>query len=97
MKIHIPHFDKARVLVVGDVMLDRYWHGGAQGGKGAGGGARGGGGGGGGGARGPGGRGLVPFSPRVGPPPAPPPRRPLAAPPYPAAAPAFWRVVAPCQ
>src|SRR3569832_1290384 len=27
MKIHIPHFDKARVLVVGDVMLDRYWHG----------------------------------------------------------------------
>src|SRR3569832_1165462 len=27
MKIHIPHYDKARVLVVGDVMLDRYWHG----------------------------------------------------------------------
>src|SRR3569832_1784260 len=27
MKIRIPHFDKARVLVVGDVMLDRYWHG----------------------------------------------------------------------
>src|SRR3569623_687009 len=27
MKIHIPHFDKARELVVGDVMLDRYWHG----------------------------------------------------------------------
>ena len=27
MKIHIPNFDKARVLVVGDVMLDRYWHG----------------------------------------------------------------------
>src|SRR3569832_2577065 len=27
MKIHIHHFDKARVLVVGDVMLDRYWHG----------------------------------------------------------------------
>src|SRR3569623_3645821 len=27
MKIHIPHFDKTRVLVVGDVMLDRYWHG----------------------------------------------------------------------
>ena len=27
MKIHIPEFDSARVLVVGDVMLDRYWHG----------------------------------------------------------------------
>jgi D-beta-D-heptose 7-phosphate kinase/D-beta-D-heptose 1-phosphate adenosyltransferase len=27
MKIHIPPFEKARVLVVGDVMLDRYWHG----------------------------------------------------------------------
>ena len=27
MKIHIPPFDQARVLVVGDVMLDRYWHG----------------------------------------------------------------------
>jgi D-beta-D-heptose 7-phosphate kinase/D-beta-D-heptose 1-phosphate adenosyltransferase len=27
MKIHIPVFDQARVLVVGDVMLDRYWHG----------------------------------------------------------------------
>lgn len=27
MKIQIPPFDKARVLVVGDVMLDRYWHG----------------------------------------------------------------------
>lgn len=27
MKIHIPHFDDARVLVVGDVMLDRYWYG----------------------------------------------------------------------
>lgn len=27
MKIHIPAFDNARVLVVGDVMLDRYWHG----------------------------------------------------------------------
>ena len=27
MKIHIPSFDQARVLVVGDVMLDRYWHG----------------------------------------------------------------------
>jgi len=27
MKIQIPQFDRARVLVVGDVMLDRYWHG----------------------------------------------------------------------
>ena len=27
MKIQIPSFDRARVLVVGDVMLDRYWHG----------------------------------------------------------------------
>jgi D-beta-D-heptose 7-phosphate kinase/D-beta-D-heptose 1-phosphate adenosyltransferase len=27
MKIHIPPFEQARVLVVGDVMLDRYWHG----------------------------------------------------------------------
>ena len=24
---HIPAFGKARVLVAGDVMLDRYWHG----------------------------------------------------------------------
>lgn len=27
MTITMPRFDKARVLVVGDVMLDRYWHG----------------------------------------------------------------------
>ncbi|MGB5443532.1 MAG: bifunctional D-glycero-beta-D-manno-heptose-7-phosphate kinase/D-glycero-beta-D-manno-heptose 1-phosphate adenylyltransferase HldE [Gammaproteobacteria bacterium] len=27
MKIQIPAFESARVLVVGDVMLDRYWHG----------------------------------------------------------------------
>ena len=27
MKIRIPSFDMARVLVIGDVMLDRYWHG----------------------------------------------------------------------
>ncbi|CAA6812945.1 MAG: ADP-heptose synthase (EC / D-glycero-beta-D-manno-heptose 7-phosphate kinase [uncultured Thiotrichaceae bacterium] len=27
MKMIIPNFSKARVLVVGDVMLDRYWHG----------------------------------------------------------------------
>ncbi|EKE70255.1 bifunctional D-glycero-beta-D-manno-heptose-7-phosphate kinase/D-glycero-beta-D-manno-heptose 1-phosphate adenylyltransferase HldE [Gallaecimonas xiamenensis] len=27
MKLNLPAFDKAKVLVVGDVMLDRYWHG----------------------------------------------------------------------
>lgn len=27
MKIILPEYDKAQVLVVGDVMLDRYWHG----------------------------------------------------------------------
>lgn len=27
MKIDIPSFEQVRVLVVGDVMLDRYWHG----------------------------------------------------------------------
>ena len=27
MHIEIPSFEKARVLVVGDLMLDRYWHG----------------------------------------------------------------------
>ena len=27
MKLSLPRFDKARVLVIGDVMLDRYWHG----------------------------------------------------------------------
>lgn len=27
MKLSLPSFNKARVLVVGDVMLDRYWHG----------------------------------------------------------------------
>jgi len=27
MKIHIPQFEAARVLVAGDAMLDRYWHG----------------------------------------------------------------------
>ncbi len=26
MYITMPSFEKARVLVVGDVMLDRYWH-----------------------------------------------------------------------
>lgn len=29
MKIEIPQFENTRVLVVGDVMLDRYWHGNA--------------------------------------------------------------------
>jgi len=27
MAVDIPQFDQARILVVGDVMLDRYWHG----------------------------------------------------------------------
>lgn len=27
MQVQIPHFKDARVLVVGDLMLDRYWHG----------------------------------------------------------------------
>ncbi|MCB1666696.1 MAG: bifunctional heptose 7-phosphate kinase/heptose 1-phosphate adenyltransferase, partial [Pseudomonadales bacterium] len=27
MKFEIPPFQQARILVVGDVMLDRYWHG----------------------------------------------------------------------
>jgi D-beta-D-heptose 7-phosphate kinase/D-beta-D-heptose 1-phosphate adenosyltransferase len=27
MKLNLPHFEKAQVLVIGDVMLDRYWHG----------------------------------------------------------------------
>ncbi|MBA3581031.1 MAG: bifunctional D-glycero-beta-D-manno-heptose-7-phosphate kinase/D-glycero-beta-D-manno-heptose 1-phosphate adenylyltransferase HldE [Gammaproteobacteria bacterium] len=27
MKIHIPDFSQTRVLVIGDVMLDRYWYG----------------------------------------------------------------------
>jgi D-beta-D-heptose 7-phosphate kinase/D-beta-D-heptose 1-phosphate adenosyltransferase len=30
MKIHIPSFEQARVLIVGDVMLDRYWYGAAS-------------------------------------------------------------------
>ena len=30
MKIKIPQFEKVKVLVVGDVMLDRYWHGDAE-------------------------------------------------------------------
>jgi D-beta-D-heptose 7-phosphate kinase/D-beta-D-heptose 1-phosphate adenosyltransferase len=28
--MHIPSFENARVLVVGDLMLDRYWHGGTS-------------------------------------------------------------------
>src|SRR5690554_619782 len=27
MKLEMPPFQNARILVVGDVMLDRYWHG----------------------------------------------------------------------
>ncbi|MBT4522843.1 MAG: D-glycero-beta-D-manno-heptose-7-phosphate kinase, partial [Halieaceae bacterium] len=30
MKIGMPRFDSARVLVLGDIMLDRYWQGGAS-------------------------------------------------------------------
>ncbi|MDB6060256.1 MAG: rfaE [Verrucomicrobiaceae bacterium] len=30
MALTVPRFDKARVLVIGDVMLDRYWHGGTS-------------------------------------------------------------------
>lgn len=30
MKITLPDFNNANVLVIGDVMLDRYWHGGAS-------------------------------------------------------------------
>lgn len=30
MTMHIPSFEKAKVLVVGDLMLDRYWHGGTS-------------------------------------------------------------------
>lgn len=30
MKLTMPRFDQAQVLVVGDVMLDRYWHGGTS-------------------------------------------------------------------
>jgi D-beta-D-heptose 7-phosphate kinase / D-beta-D-heptose 1-phosphate adenosyltransferase len=30
MKLDIPRFDKARILVAGDVMLDRYWQGGTS-------------------------------------------------------------------
>ena len=30
MTMHIPSFESARVLVVGDLMLDRYWHGGTS-------------------------------------------------------------------
>ena len=27
MKLQIPRFEPARILIVGDVMLDRYWYG----------------------------------------------------------------------
>ena len=30
MKLPLPRFDSAQVLVVGDLMLDRYWHGGTS-------------------------------------------------------------------
>ena len=30
MTMHLPSFESARVLVVGDIMLDRYWHGGTS-------------------------------------------------------------------
>lgn len=30
MRLTMPHFDRAHILVVGDVMLDRYWHGGTS-------------------------------------------------------------------
>lgn len=30
MKVSLPNFDLTRVLVVGDIMLDRYWHGGTS-------------------------------------------------------------------
>jgi D-beta-D-heptose 7-phosphate kinase/D-beta-D-heptose 1-phosphate adenosyltransferase len=30
MTMHLPSFESARVLVVGDLMLDRYWHGGTS-------------------------------------------------------------------
>ena len=30
MKINLPNFSDAKVLVIGDLMLDRYWHGGSS-------------------------------------------------------------------
>lgn len=30
MKVSLPEFSHARILVIGDVMLDRYWHGGTS-------------------------------------------------------------------
>lgn len=30
MTLALPDYNRARVLVVGDVMLDRYWHGPAR-------------------------------------------------------------------
>ena len=30
MKQDMPRFDKAQVLVLGDIMLDRYWEGGTS-------------------------------------------------------------------
>ena len=30
MKLKLPDFTKSKILVIGDIMLDRYWHGGAK-------------------------------------------------------------------
>ena len=30
MKLHLPDFNTGRVLVIGDLMLDRYWYGGTS-------------------------------------------------------------------
>jgi D-beta-D-heptose 7-phosphate kinase/D-beta-D-heptose 1-phosphate adenosyltransferase len=30
MQLTMPHFDRAQILVVGDIMLDRYWYGGTS-------------------------------------------------------------------
>src|SRR5690554_7757990 len=30
MRLTMPAFDRAQILVIGDVMLDRYWHGSAS-------------------------------------------------------------------
>ena len=30
MKLHLPDFKTGRVLVIGDLMLDRYWYGGTS-------------------------------------------------------------------
>lgn len=30
LKVTLPDFSKAKILVIGDIMLDRYWHGGTS-------------------------------------------------------------------